>query len=73
MLCLFAGGVANAKYANDNDNFLDERRSFCDDNPEQDYTCDDIETVRNYEAISAVSVVLILDGNVTTHIMQCNV
>ncbi|XP_065885580.1 uncharacterized protein [Dysidea avara] len=54
MLCLFAGGVANAKYANDNDNFLDERRSFCDDNPEQDYTCDDIETVRNYEAISAV-------------------
>jgi len=56
VLCLFAGGVANAKYANDNNDFLDERQSFCDNETRFAYTCDDIETVRNYEAISAVSV-----------------
>ena len=56
ILCLFAGGVANAKYADDNNDFLNERQSFCDDNDNLAYTCDDIETVRNYEAISAVSV-----------------
>ena len=58
IICLFAGGVANAKYASDNDDLLDERRAFCDANPRQAYTCDDIETVRNFEAISAVSIVM---------------
>jgi len=54
-LCLLAGGIANAKYARDNANLVEDNETFCNLGLLSSDICADLERVRDFEIASAVS------------------
>ena len=54
-LCLLAGGIANAKYAEDNADLVEDNETRCNLGLLSSDTCADLERVKNFEITSAVS------------------
>jgi len=54
-LCLLAGGIANAKYAEDNADLVEDNETRCNLGLLSSDICADLERVKNFEITSAVS------------------
>ena len=54
-LCLLAGGIANAIYAKDNTDLVEDTETLCKLGLLSSDICADLERVKNFEIASAVS------------------